>query len=82
MSIPAILTEITGLKPDLVWYNLGASVFGRSPLANLMGFLSLGLIKSAGIPTIVTLHELVELADLKTLRAPGGIACQTRARAC
>jgi len=71
--IPAILTEIKDLKPDLVWYNLGASVFGRSPLANLMGFMSLSLVKSAGIPTLVTLHELVELTDLTTLRAPGGI---------
>jgi glycosyltransferase involved in cell wall biosynthesis len=25
-----------------------------------------------GIPTVVTLHELVELADLRTLNAPGG----------
>ena len=71
--IPAILTEIKGLKPDLVWYNLGASVFGRSPLANLMGFISLSLVKSTGIPTLVTLHELVELTDLAALRAPGGV---------
>jgi glycosyltransferase involved in cell wall biosynthesis len=79
-AIPAILFALCRLKPDLVWYNLGASVFGRSPLVNLMGFLSLGLIQSAGIPTIVTLHELVELADLKTLRAPGGALARPGAR--
>ena len=72
--IPAILTAIKDLKPDLVWYNLGASVFGRSPLANLMGFISLSLVKSTGIPTLVTLHELVELTDLAALHAPGGVS--------
>jgi glycosyltransferase involved in cell wall biosynthesis len=59
-------------NPDLVWFNLGASVFGRSPLANLFGFLSLYHVRLSGLPTVVTLHELVELADLKTLNAPGG----------
>lgn len=79
-AIPAILSAVYRLKPDLVWYNLGASVFGHSPLINLMGFLSLGLTKSARIPTIVTLHELVELADLKTLHAPGGSFARPGAR--
>src|SRR3970040_2239786 len=31
----AILADLRRRKPDLVWFNLGASVFGRSPLANL-----------------------------------------------
>ncbi len=67
-----IARHIRELQPDLVWFNLGASVFGRSPLANLSGFLSLGLVRRMGIPTVVTLHELVELADLPALKAPGG----------
>ncbi len=79
-TIPAILAAIFRMKPDLVWFNLGASVFGPSPLANLAGFLSLSLIKSAGIPLIVTLHELVELADLKMLHAPGGVLARCGAR--
>jgi glycosyltransferase involved in cell wall biosynthesis len=33
-----------------------------------------------GIPTIVTLHELVELADLRTLNAPGGVFAPVGAR--
>lgn len=67
-----IARRIRDLQPDLAWFNLGASVFGRSPLANLSGFLSLQLVRRMGIPTIVTLHELVELADLPALKAPGG----------
>jgi len=64
--------RLQGLKPDLVWFNLGASVFGRSPLANLSGFFGPSGARRAGIPTVVTLHELVELADLRALNAPGG----------
>lgn len=79
-AIPAILLAIFQSRPDLVWFNLGASVYGRSPLINLVGFLSLSLVKSAKIPTVVTLHEMVELADLKTLHAPGGALARLGAR--
>lgn len=67
-----IQSQLQQLKPDLVWFNLGASVFGRSPLANLSGFLSPTYAQRANIPTVVTLHEPVELADLQALSAPGG----------
>jgi glycosyltransferase involved in cell wall biosynthesis len=68
----SIRAQLQRLKPDLAWFNLGASIFGRSPLANLSGFLSPSYARRLGIPTVVTLHELVELADLGSLHAPGG----------
>ncbi len=67
-----IVAHLRRLKPDLVWFNLGTSIFGRSPLANLSGFLAPVWAHRAGLPTIVTLHELAELADLRALNAPGG----------
>ena len=67
-----IARRLQVLSPDVVWFNLGVSVFGRSPLANLSGFFSPFCARRMGIPTVVTLHELVELADLQTLSAPGG----------
>ncbi|MGB7876559.1 MAG: glycosyltransferase [Anaerolineales bacterium] len=67
-------------RPDLVWFNLGVSVFGRDPLANLSGFLSVLRIKRSGLPTVVTLHELAELTDLRALRAPGGLLASSGAR--
>jgi glycosyltransferase involved in cell wall biosynthesis len=67
----AILSRLKRLKPDLVWFNLGASVFGKSPLSNLAGLLT-PVSAMRLCPTVVTLHELVELADLRTLNAPGG----------
>ncbi len=67
-----ILSRLRRLSPDVVWFNMGASIFGPSIPANLTGFFLPGLARSLGFPTIVTLHELVELADLPALNAPGG----------
>jgi glycosyltransferase involved in cell wall biosynthesis len=67
-----IISDLRRIRPDLVWFNLGASIFGRSPLANLSGFLSPLMARGLGFPTVVTLHELIELADLRALRSPGG----------
>jgi glycosyltransferase involved in cell wall biosynthesis len=75
-----ILSRLRHLKPDLVWFNLGASVFGKSPLANLSGMFSPMLARKMGYPVIVTLHELVELADLRALNAPGGFLAPAGAR--
>jgi glycosyltransferase involved in cell wall biosynthesis len=75
-----ISAHLRELKPDLVWFNLGASTFGRSPLANLSGFLSPIWGRRLGIPTVITLHELVELTDLSALRAPGGPFARQGAR--
>lgn len=75
----AIFARLKRLTPDLIWFNLGASVFGRSPLANLSGLLT-PLSASRLFPTVVTLHELVELTDLRALNAPGGVLAPFGAR--
>src|SRR5512142_3001895 len=68
----AILSRVKRLNPDLIWFNLGASVFGRNPWHNVSGSLTPMIAKQMGFPTVVTLHELVEFADLRALNAPGG----------
>jgi glycosyltransferase involved in cell wall biosynthesis len=75
-----ITTRLRQLQPDVTWFNLGASVFGKSPLANLSGFLSVVQAHTGGSPTVVTLHELPELADLRALKAPGGMLAPFGAR--
>jgi glycosyltransferase involved in cell wall biosynthesis len=77
---PAILSRVKTLRPDLVWFNLGASIFGKSPLSNISGSLTPMFAKQMGLPTVVTLHELVEFADLRALNAPGGSFAQWGAR--
>jgi glycosyltransferase involved in cell wall biosynthesis len=74
-----ILSRLKQLNPDLIWFNLGASIFGRSPLSNLSGLLTpLGAARM--FPTVATLHEVVELADLRALNAPGGFLAPLGAR--
>lgn len=65
--------RLVGLKPDLVWFNLGVSAFGRTPLSNLSGFSGPLVGRSLGLATVATLHEVLEQADLQKLRAPGGV---------
>jgi glycosyltransferase involved in cell wall biosynthesis len=67
-----IPTHLRRLKPDAVWFNLGVSVFGKSPLANVSGFFSPCGSRFLGLPSVLTLHELPELSDLRKLKAPGG----------
>ena len=75
-----ILSSVKQLSPDLVWFNLGASMFGRSPWANVSGLLAPMLAQRMGYPTVVTLHELMELSDLHALNAPGGLFAPWAAR--
>ncbi len=59
-------------RPDVVWFNLGLSVFGRSRLHNFCGLAGPMLARSAGLPTVVTLHEIFEAANLRSLGAVNG----------
>lgn len=76
----AILSRVGHLNPDLVWFNAGASIFGKSPWMNVSGLFTPMLVQRMGHPTVVTLHELVELTDLRTLNAPGGPFAKAGAR--
>ena len=69
----AILSRVKRLNPDLIWFNLGASIFGKSPWLNLSGLCTPLFARNLGYPTVITLHELIELADLHALNAPGGM---------
>lgn len=76
----AILARVQQLNPDLVWFNLRVSMFGQSPWLNLFGLSSGMSARRLGYPTVITLHELVELSDLRALNAPGGIFAPLGAR--
>jgi len=68
------------LKPDLIWFNLGASIFGKSPWQNLSGLLTPFFARQLGFPTVITMHELVEVSDLRALNAPGSFLAPIGAR--
>jgi glycosyltransferase involved in cell wall biosynthesis len=74
-----ILSRVQRLNPDLIWFNLGASMFGKSPLINLSGLFA-PRMAARMFPTVATMHELAELADLRALNAPGGALAPLGAR--
>jgi glycosyltransferase involved in cell wall biosynthesis len=60
-----ILSAIAKLKPDVVWFNLLFSTFGRNPLIAFSGLLTPLLARLMGRYTHVTLHHLMDTVDLK-----------------
>jgi glycosyltransferase involved in cell wall biosynthesis len=69
----SILSRIKQLNPDLVWFNLRMGMFGESTWLSTSNLITPMLVRKMGFPTVVTLHEMMELSDLRTLKAPGGI---------
>jgi len=77
-----ILNAIRKLKPDVVWFNLLFSTFGRNPLIAFAGLLTPVLSRLTGCYTHVTLHHLMDTVDLKdagvryarTYRLAGAVA--------
>src|ERR1700741_4027034 len=60
-----VLSALGKLKPDVVWFNLLFSTFGRNPLNAFLGLLTPLLARMSGCYTHVTLHHLMDTVDLK-----------------
>jgi glycosyltransferase involved in cell wall biosynthesis len=60
-----LLNEIRKLKPDVVWFNLLFSTFGRNPVNAFLGLLTPLVVRLSGCYTHVTLHHLMDTVDLK-----------------
>jgi glycosyltransferase involved in cell wall biosynthesis len=60
-----LLRALGKLKPDVVWFNLLFSTFGRNPLSAFMGLLTPALARLSGCYTHVTLHHLMDTVNLK-----------------
>lgn len=60
-----ILKALRELKPDVVWFNLLFSTFGRNPVNAFLGLLTPLLARLSGQYTHVTLHHLMDTVDLK-----------------
>ena len=60
-----LLNAIWTLKPDVVWFNLLFSTFGRNPINAFMGLVTPLLARISGRYTHVTLHHLMDTVDLK-----------------
>jgi len=61
----SLLRVLRSLKPDVVWFNLLFSTFGRNPLVAFSGLLTPLLARLSGRYTHVTLHHLIDTVDLQ-----------------
>lgn len=68
VSIAAILWQIIKLKPDIVHFNVHFQSYGRTRVANFVGFSLIPLTKLFGFRTMVLLHNLGEKVDLEKVR--------------
>ena len=64
-SVVRILVALRKVKPDVVWFNLLFSTFGRNPVVAFSGLLTPLLARLTGSYTHVTLHHLMDTVDLK-----------------
>ena len=82
LTVLRILQAIRKLKPDVVWFNLLFSTFGRNPAIAFSGLMAPLLARLGGRYTHVTLHHLMDTVELKDVgvrhenlyRAAGAIA--------
>jgi glycosyltransferase involved in cell wall biosynthesis len=82
LTVFRILRAIRKVKPDVVWFNLLFSTFGRNPVVAFSGLMAPLLARLGGRYTHVTLHHLMDTVELKDIgvrhenlyRAAGAIA--------
>lgn len=64
-TIFRLVKAIRRLKPDVVWFNLLFSTFGRNPFAAFSGLMTPLIARLGGRYTHVTLHHLMDTVELK-----------------
>ncbi len=60
-----LMNALRRIKPDVVWFNLLFSTFGRNPLIAFTGLMTPLLARLSGRYTHVTLHHLMDTVELK-----------------
>jgi len=70
--ITRLLRAIKAERPDVLWFNLGFTVFGASRVINFFGLSAPMLARRMGFPVVITLHEIFEAAQLNTLGLRNG----------
>lgn len=66
VSNPArLLSVLSDIRPNVVWFNLLFSTFGSSPIPAFFGLSIPALTRMWGIYTHVTLHHLMDNIDLR-----------------
>lgn len=61
-----ILATVKRHQPDVVLFNIQFASFGSGKVPATLGLLAPKLVKRAGFPTVVLLHNIMETVDLKS----------------
>ena len=61
-----ILAAVRAARPDVVIFNIQFASFGSGKVAAALGLLTPALVRAAGFPTIVLLHNIMETVDLQS----------------
>ena len=61
----SVVQAVRKAKPDVVLFNLQFASFGDSRVPAALGLFTPRLVKSAGFPSVVLLHNIMETVDLK-----------------
>ena len=73
---PRILQAVRRLDPDAVLFNVQFASFGSGKVAAALGLTAPRLVKTAGYPTIVLLHNIMETVDLRSAGFAGNRAIE------
>jgi len=65
-NAPRILAAVRQARPDAVLFNVQFASFGSGKVSGALGLTAPALVKLAGYPTIVLLHNIMETVDLKS----------------
>ena len=61
-----ILNTVRRIKPDVVLFNIQFASFGDGKIAATIGLSTPAMMRLAGVPTIVLLHNIMETVDLQS----------------
>lgn len=59
-----LLAAVRRVQPDVVLLNIQFASFGRGKIPGALGLMAPALLRAAGFPTIVLLHNIMETVDL------------------
>jgi glycosyltransferase involved in cell wall biosynthesis len=64
--------QVRAVRPDVVWFNLGYTVFGASRPVNFLGLLAPYITRRLGVPLVTTLHQVFEVTPPSSIGAKNG----------
>ncbi len=81
LAAARLARHIRAEQPDVVWFNLGYTVFGASRPVNFLGLLAPYITRRMGVPLVTTLHQIFEVTPPRSVGAKNGHLTSFGARA-